>query len=80
VTHYGTLLTWTLLLKLIGTLAIISAIVGTIIAAFEVDGFAKGLAIFLIGIPVSVFLATLPIAVAQMMTAMTDMGDAMRES
>lgn len=78
-THYGTLRTWALLLKVIGALAIISAIVGTIIAAFEVDGFAKGLAVLLIGIPVSVFLATLPIAVAQMMTAMADMGDAMRE-
>jgi hypothetical protein len=77
-TFYGTLRTWALLLKVIGALAIISAIVGTVIAAFEVDGFLKGLAVFLIGIPVSVFLATLPIAVAQMMTAIADMGDALR--
>jgi hypothetical protein len=77
-THYGTLRLWALLLKIIGALAIISAIVGTVIAAFEVDGFLKGLAVFLVGIPVSVFLATLPIALAQMMNAVADMGDAMR--
>jgi hypothetical protein len=78
-THYGTLRTWAFLLKIAGALFIISAIIGTVVAAFEVDGFARGLAVFLIGIPVSIFLATLPIAVAQMMTAIADMGDAMRE-
>ena len=77
-THYGTLRTWALLLKIVGAVLIISAIIGTIVAAIDATGVARTLAILLIGILLSVFLATLPIAFAQMMTAIADMGDAMR--
>jgi hypothetical protein len=78
VTHYGTLRLWALLLKIVGALLIISAIIGTIVAAVDATGVARTLATLLIGIPVSVFLATLPIALAQMMVAVADMGDALR--
>ena len=77
-THYGTLRTWAALLKVIGALLVIAAIIGTIVAAVDASGVARTLAILLIGIPLSVFLATLPIAFAQMMTAIADMGDTLR--
>ena len=74
-TRYGTLRTWALLLKFLGALLIISAIFGTIATAIEVTGFWKTLGVIFIGIPVAIFLATLPIALGQLMTAVADVGD-----
>jgi hypothetical protein len=75
VTRYGTLRTWALLLKIVGTLLIISAVFGTIATAIDVEGFWKTLGVIFIGIPVAIFLATLPIALGQLMTAVADVGD-----
>ena len=74
-TRYGTLRTWALLLKLVGVLFIISAIFGTIATAIEVDGVLKTLGVLFLGIPIAIFLATLPIALGQLMTAVADVGD-----
>jgi hypothetical protein len=53
-----------------------SAIVGTIATAVEVTGFWRTLGVIFIGISVSIFPATLPIALGQLTTAIADMGDA----
>ncbi len=74
-THYGTLRLWAALLTFVGVLAMIGAFIGAIVWAFEVEGFWQTIGVLLIGVPVAVFLATLPIALAQAMRAIADVGD-----
>lgn len=77
-THYGTLRVWAALLTLVGILAMLLAGAGTIVLAFEADGFWQTLGVLLIGGPVAIFLATLPIALAQALRALADVGDTVR--
>ena len=58
-----------------GILGVIMAAIGTIIWAFEVDGFWQTLGVLLLGGPIAIFLATLPIALAQALRALADVGD-----
>jgi hypothetical protein len=74
-TQYGTLRTWAALLTFFGVLSVLAAAAGTIIWAIEVDGLWQTLGVVLIGGPISIFLATLPIAVAQALRAIADVGD-----
>ncbi len=74
-TQYGTLRTWAALLTFFGVLSVLAAAAGTIIWAIEVDGLWQTLGVILIGGPISIFLATLPIAVAQALRAIADVGD-----
>ena len=74
-THYGTLRTWAFVLTVTGVLWMIAAAFGVIVWAFEVEGFWQTLGVLLVGLPVAVFLATLPIALAQAMRAIADVGD-----
>jgi hypothetical protein len=74
-THYGTLRLWAALLTLVGVLAMLLAAIGTIVWAVEVDGFWQTLGVLLIGGPVTIFLATLPIALSQALRALADVGD-----
>ena len=74
-TQYGTLRMWAAFLTIIGTLGVVMAAAGTIIWAVEVDGFWQTIGVLLVGGPVSVFLATLPIALAQALRALADVGD-----
>ena len=74
-THYGTLRAWAFIATLVGIFGMIAAAVGSIVWAFEVEGFWQTLGVILIGGPVSIFLATLPIALAQAMRAIADVGD-----
>ena len=74
-TQYGTLRFWALVLTIMGVLGVIMAAVGTIIWAFEVDGFWQTIGVLLIGGPIAIFLATLPIALAQALRALADVGD-----
>lgn len=74
-TQYGTLRTWAALLTFLGVLSVLAAIAGTVIWAIEVDGLWQTLGVILIGGPVSIFLATLPIALAQALRAIADVGD-----
>jgi hypothetical protein len=74
-TQYGTLRLWSAFLVLVGVLGLIAAAIGTIIWAFEVDGFWQTLGVLLIGGPVAIFFATLPIALAQALRALADVGD-----
>jgi hypothetical protein len=77
-TQYGTLRTWAAVLTIVGTLGVLFAAAGTIVWAFEADGFWQTLGVLLIGGPVTIFLATLPIAVAQALRALADVGDTVR--
>jgi hypothetical protein len=74
-TQYGTLRFWALVLSIMGILGVIMAAVGTIIWAFEVEGFWQTIGVLLIGGPIAIFLATLPIALAQAFRALADVGD-----
>jgi hypothetical protein len=74
-TQYGTLRLWAVFLTIIGVVGVVAAAIGTLIWAFEVDGFWQTIGVLLIGGPISLFLATLPIAVAQALRALADVGD-----
>jgi hypothetical protein len=74
-TQYGTLRLWSAFLVLVGVVGLIAAAVGTIVWAFEVEGFWQTLGVLLIGGPIAIFLATLPIALAQALRALADVGD-----
>ena len=74
-TQYGTLRTWAAVLTFLGVLSVLAAVAGTVIWAIEVDGLWQTLGVILIGGPVSIFLSTLPIALAQALKAIADVGD-----
>ena len=74
-TQYGTLRTWAALLTFFGVLSVFAAVAGTVIWAIEAEGLWQTLGVILIGGPISIFLATLPIAVAQALRAIADVGD-----
>ena len=74
-TQYGTLRMWAVFLTVLGMLSVVLATIGTIVWAVEVDGFWPTIGVLLVGGPVSVFLATLPIALAQALRAIADVGD-----
>lgn len=74
-TQYGTLRMWAAVLTIMGMLGVLLAAAGTIVWAFEVDGFWQTIGVLLVGGPVTIFLATLPIGVAQALRAIADVGD-----
>lgn len=74
-THYGTLRFWSLVATLAGVFGMIAAAIGSIIWAIEVDGLWQTLGVLLVGLPVSVVLATMPIALGQALRALADVGD-----
>ena len=74
-TNYGTLRAWAFIATLVGVFGMIAAAVGAIVWAFEVDGFWRTIGVLLVGLPVAVFIATLPIALAQALRAIADVGD-----
>jgi hypothetical protein len=74
-THYGTLRAWAFIAMLVGVFGMIAAFIGSIVWAFEVEGFWQTLGVLLIGGPIAIFLATLPIALAQALRALADVGD-----
>jgi hypothetical protein len=74
-TQYGTLRLWAVFLTIVGTLSVVSTGIGTIVWAIEVEGFWQTIGVLLVGGPVAIFLATLPIALAQALRAIADVGD-----
>jgi hypothetical protein len=74
-THYGTLRMWAAVLTLVGAFGVVLAAIGTVIWAIEVEGFWQTIGVLLIGGPLTIFLATLPIALSQAMRALADVGD-----
>jgi Na+-transporting NADH:ubiquinone oxidoreductase subunit NqrB len=74
-TQYGVLRTWAVFLTFIGVVSVLAATIGTIIWAFEVDGFWQTLGVVLVGGPLSLFFASLPIALGQALRALADVGE-----
>jgi hypothetical protein len=74
-TQYGTLRLWAVFLMFVGILSMIAAAAGTIVWAIEVDGFWQTIGILLLGLPAAIFFASLPIALAQALRALADVGD-----
>ena len=74
-TQYGGLRLWAVFLTLIGVLSMLAAAAGTIVLAIEVDGFWRTIGILLIGGPASVLFVLVPIALAQALRALADVGD-----
>jgi hypothetical protein len=74
-TQYATLRLWAAFLTIVGVLGVLAAAAGTIVWAFEADGFWQTIGVLLVGGPVTLFLATLPIALAQALRALADVGD-----
>jgi hypothetical protein len=74
-TNYGTLRLWAAFLTIVGILSVLAAGIGTVIWAIEVEGFWQTIGVILIGGPVALFLATLPIALSQALRALADVGD-----
>jgi len=76
ISRYKTLRLWAALVSLFGIVAMILVAVGTVVWAVEVEGFWQTLGVIFIGAPLALFLATWPFALAQMMRALADVGDA----
>ena len=74
-TNYATLRAWAFIATLVCIFGMIAAGIGAIVWAFEVEGFWQTIGVLLIGLPVAVFIATLPIALAQALRAIADVGD-----
>jgi hypothetical protein len=74
-TNYGVLRLWAAVLTIFGVLGVVAAAAGTIVWAIEVEGFWQTIGVILFGGSISLFLATLPIAVAQALRALADVGD-----
>jgi hypothetical protein len=74
-TQYGTLRVWAGVLSFFGVLFLAAALFGTIVLAIEVHGTWRTLGVLLLGSPLSVFLGLVPIALAQAMRAIADVGE-----
>jgi len=74
-TQYGTLRAWAFIAMLVGVFGMVAAFIGSIVWASEVEGFWQTLGVLLVGLPVAVFIATIPIALSQAMRAIADVGD-----
>ena len=74
-TQYGTLRTWAVFVTFIGVVSALAAAAGTVVWAIEVDGFWRTLGVLLLGGPAAIFFASLPIALAQALRALADVGD-----
>jgi len=77
-TRYATLRTWAMVLKIAGFFMVVLTLFGVIVWAFEVEGFWETLGVLLIGGPFAIFVATWGIALGQALTAIADIGDAVR--
>jgi hypothetical protein len=73
--QFGTLRLWAAVLTVLGTLSVLAAAAGTIILAIEANGAWPTIGVLLLGGPVSIFLASLPIALAQALRGIADVGD-----
>jgi hypothetical protein len=74
--NYKTLRTWSLFLIVVGVISIISAMIGVIGWAIEVQGIWNTLGVLFIGAPIVILFATWPIALGQALRAIADIGDA----
>ena len=73
--NYKTLRTWSLVLIIVGIFQCAAAVVGSVAWFFALDEFWERLGVVLVGAPFVLLLATWPIALAQAMRALADIGD-----
>jgi len=73
--QYGTLRTTAALLTLAGSLAAALAATGTIVWAIEVEGSEATVRILLLGAAATLVLGALPLALAQALRALADVGE-----
>jgi hypothetical protein len=73
--RYGAMRTWATFLYTIGIIGAAIAAIGAIVSAVEVHNFWQAFGILLIAGPVTVFLATFPIAMSQSMNALADVAE-----
>jgi hypothetical protein len=73
--RYKTLRTWSLFLMILGVFSIVSASIGVVSWAVAVEGTWETLGVILFGAPIVLLLATWPVALAQAMRAIADIGD-----
>lgn len=73
--QYGALRMWAVFLTFVGIVSVLAAVAGTVVWAIEVDGSWQTIGVLLIGGPASIFFATLPIALAQALRALADVGE-----
>jgi asparagine N-glycosylation enzyme membrane subunit Stt3 len=73
--RYGAMRTWATFLYAIGFISAAFAAIGAIVSAIEVHNFWQALGILLIAGPITVFLATFPIALSQSMNALADVAE-----
>jgi len=57
---------------------VVFTLIGVVVWAFEVNGFWETLGVIFIGGPFAILLSTLGIALGQALTAIADIGDAVR--
>ena len=76
--RYKTLRTWSFVLLVLGIASVISAGIGVVAWAIQVEGFWDTMAVLLFGAPIVLLLATWPIALSQMMRAIADIGDSVQ--
>ena len=77
-THYATLRTWALVLKVAGFAMVVLTLFGVIVWAFEVEGFWETIGVIFIGAPFAIFVSTWGIALGQALAAIADIGDVVR--
>lgn len=73
--QYGTLRTTAALLTIAGSLAAALAATGTIVWAIEVEGSEATVRILLLGAAATLVLGALPLALAQALRALADVGE-----
>jgi hypothetical protein len=73
--RYGAMRTWSSFFYAIGAISAVIAAVGAIILAVEVHNFWQALGVLLIVGPVSIFLATFPVALSQSLNALADVAE-----
>jgi hypothetical protein len=74
-TNYGALRVWAAVLSFVGTLGLVAALAGTIVWAFEVDGFWRTLGVLLFGGAASAVVGIAALAIAQALRAVADIGE-----
>lgn len=74
-TQFGMLRVWAALVAVVGGLGAALAAAGTLVWAFEVDGFWQVLGVLLVGGSVTAFLGALALGVSQALRALADVGE-----
>jgi len=75
--QYKVLRTWSVVLSVLAVVSFVLATLGVIASAVVVDGFWETAAVLAIGTPVVLLLAAWPLALAQGLRAIADIGDDM---